>query len=227
MRDPAKKIPLYLFTDSTVPDDLRGWVAEGVRDFSRYVPGLTLVRKESEFWNDGIGKVFADGVQRSLTAEGKLLAKEMLTALDEGSKGWKGMGQGAEAAGAVIYITMKDLTVPKMTVCFGLTRVKARVSVNSMSRFTNVKDRQSAALCVRRTVVHELGHMFGAPAPNRVIAAVEDFGKHCTDPDCVMCQTPNLDRLLEAAQREYRNDELFCSRCRRDIRRFLRDRGYR
>ena len=35
------------------------------------------------------------------------------------------------------------------------------------------------------------------------------------------------DRLLEAAQREYRNDELFCSRCRRDIRRFLRDRGYR
>ena len=221
------KIPLYLFMDDTVPDDRRMMVTEGVRDFSRYVPALTVISPGTAEWSSSLEKVFEDGAERSRTEDGRLLAKEMLNSLEKDCAGWAGMGTGGRAAGAVIYITMKDLQVPKMTVCFGLTRVKARISVNSMSRFEDLKDPKEAGLCIRRTMVHELGHMFGAPAPNRLIAAKEDFGKHCTNPGCVMCQTPNLKRLLAAAQKEFRNDHLFCAMCRRDLRKFLRDRGYR
>lgn len=225
----TKKIPLYLYFDSTVPEDRQKMVREGVRDFARYVPGLTFARTDTEFWKDQAEPLFAKAFEQSLTeldTGQTLLAKTMLTALDEGSKTWSGMGQGQRDAGAILYITTRDLSVPKMTVCFGLTRVKARISVNSISRFADMKDPKEAELCIRRTMVHELGHMFGAPAPNRIIATKEDFGKHCTNPGCVMCQTPNLTKLLAAAKNEYRNENLFCVMCRRDIRKFLRDRGY-
>lgn len=72
----------------------------------------------------------------------------------------------------------------------------------------------------RTTIVHELGHLLGAPDGRRGEALRDWFGAHCMRP-CVMAQNDDLPEWERDQLAALRSAEPFCPLCRQDVERYI------
>ena len=115
--------------------------------------------------------------------------------------------------GAIVLITSLDLYMKGTPWCFALS--KRRTTVQSVHRFRGLSEKDES-LCIRRTLKHELGHIYGCPANIRRSNTVENMGTHCTNPGCVMRQVSSVSSLIYAAKNENPYN-CFCPQCSKDI----------
>ena len=116
---------------------------------------------------------------------------------------------------AAVFFTGRDLYLSGLPWCFGAASTPRRVCVQSLVRYRGLDERERLA-CIRRTLRHELGHVFGMAADPRRPETVADKGMHCTVPGCSMRQTGTLRALLATAAEEEAKGQYFCPRCRAD-----------
>lgn len=144
---------------------------------------------------------------------GQLSVSVLLDKLEETSASW------IELNAFVLY-TSKDLYFQERNLswCFGAARKNTRVSVQSVKRFRGLSE-SAAAFCIRRTLRHELGHIFRCAASNYRSNTVDLAGLHCTNRGCSMRQAGSLNDLL-AMMADERDEACFCEQCMADLRRF-------
>lgn len=100
-------------------------------------------------------------------------------------------------ATAVVLLTAKDLfsSSLKLSWCFGTANYQKHVSVHSVFRYQGLT-KEEKLRCIRRTLRHELGHIFGLANDLRRANTENYHGHHCTAPGCSMRQTGTLRELL-------------------------------
>ena len=119
---------------------------------------------------------------------------------------------------ALVLFTAYDLHISSINAgwCFGAATYKSHVSVQSVFRYQGLPIMEQFH-CIRRTLRHELGHIFGM-ASNLERANTEDkLGPHCTNPGCSMRQSSTLQSLLRHATEENRLESFFCKNCEEDF----------
>ena len=73
----------------------------------------------------------------------------------------------------------------------------------------------------RDYLIHELGHMFGAPSKDRT-NIYESLGTHCSNHLCVMKQSLTIEEAVIYSHKRYRvSAPPFCSQCKEDIKNFI------
>src|SRR5690606_16921569 len=110
-----------------------------------------------------------------------------------------------------------DLYTEDTNFVFGLAAHYDGVTVQSVFRFrslSSVAERQS---CIRRVLLHELGHILGMAADPQRINTIEALGNHCTVPGCTMRQGMSVLEWRRWALEEDQLYQRFCSLCLHDM----------
>ena len=117
-------------------------------------------------------------------------------------------------AAALVLFTTYDLHISSINAgwCFGAANYKSHVSVQSVFRYQSLPIMDQFR-CIRRTLRHELGHIFGMVSDLNRANIENKFGPHCTNPGCSMRQASNLQELLMRANEEDRLGTYFCKYC--------------
>jgi predicted Zn-dependent protease len=123
--------------------------------------------------------------------------------------------------GAIVLITSKDLYARGYNWCFGMAMYNYRTTVQSLHRYQHLPD-DVKSFCIRRTLRHELGHLFGCAANPSRSNTENKCGQHCTNPGCSMNQTMTVAELVQRMSYECDTDFL-CPQCKQDLQRFLND----
>ncbi|NLS75904.1 MAG: hypothetical protein GXY76_01450 [Chloroflexi bacterium] len=101
--------------------------------------------------------------------------------------------------------------------------VPGRVAVVSVAPLRRIRDERVRLFAVRRTVAHQVGHLFGLPQPGRPHALPSPSGeRHCANL-CVLSEAHSLDELVEMTMRELSANILLCDDCWQDLLRVMMD----
>lgn len=99
---------------------------------------------------------------------------------------------------------------------FGATE-KARCATVSTFRYERDIRIKNRIGLFALTMMHELGHLFGAPSGRRNQSLEDLFGWHCTN-TCIMRQRDDLPDFERDILPDFKNGTLFCGLCTHDIR---------
>jgi len=203
--------PIYVCYDSGVSLAEQAAIEQGLLE-TRPVFGCQIINYGAGTWEFGRLKS-ANEVVRSLprNERGQINATQILDSITEVAKSWVDPG-------AVVMLTSADLCAGDLSWCFGIARPSTRVTVQSLARYRWL-DEAEASACIRRTLRHELGHIFCCAADARRSNTVEKLGMHCTNLGCSMQQTMSLNELRIAVRKENPR-QCFCAQCMDDLRRF-------
>lgn len=95
-------------------------------------------------------------------------------------------------------------------------------TIVSINRFKNL-ERQLQAGCIKTTVMHEIGHVFGLVPKTRTINVVKSLGLHCTC-QCVMRQGLSVPHdFIKYTEERLATGQVFCPRCQQDLRNYFRN----
>ena len=121
---------------------------------------------------------------------------------------------------ALVLFTTYDLHISSINAgwCFGAALSKSHVSVQSIFRYQSLPIMDQFR-CIRRTLRHELGHIFGMVSDLTRANTEDKLGPHCTNPGCSMRQSGTLQSLLLHAVEEDRLDTYFCEECLEELHR--------
>ncbi|MCD6477662.1 MAG: hypothetical protein J7K87_01540 [Candidatus Aenigmarchaeota archaeon] len=93
-------------------------------------------------------------------------------------------------------------------------------AIASTKRFEGVNDPQMRWECVKTEVMHEIGHVFGAPSYSRKDIE-ENLGRHCKN-KCVMRQGIRVPMDWIAMTKDrLETGKAFCDSCENDLREFF------
>ena len=209
----TEKYIIHVFTDSGVTSGEEAMIKKAMDD-AMALYGCSIVFKGKGSWNSG-NLCLADAVLGSAEADsrGRINASSVMDAM-VGRMKMRGQ------KGAMILITSKEITL-KDKWCFGAAKVGGKASVQSMAYFSRLTDEKKEK-ALRRTFLHETGHLFRLAADAKRDNVEERNGRHCLSPGCVMRQSPTLTVLMELANEEDPANCL-CSLCREDLRRFRKN----
>ena len=203
--------PIYICWDSKVRPAEQNAIMAGMRE-TKAMFGCEVVYYGTDAWQFGRYKN-ADEIMRTAphNCAGQANAGNILTMMASTMNTWI-------EPGAMVLFTGEDLYIDGTNWCFGAARIKARVSVQSVARY-RILDKATLSACVRRTLRHELGHIFTCAHDLMRSHTEMNLGEHCTNPRCSMRQTLNLAELLRAV-REENAQNCFCAQCLADLNRF-------
>lgn len=112
---------------------------------------------------------------------------------------------------ALVLFVEKDLYHPdsKAKWCFGSASDVGNVTVQSVYRYRDLTDEEKLR-CIRRTLRHELGHIFKlCKSPGRA-NTLRNAGMHCTNHNCSMNKTKNTSDLVLHSKLEAYEKNFFC-----------------
>ena len=123
-------------------------------------------------------------------------------------------------AAAAVLFTGRGLFLSSLNLrwCFGAASHGRRVSVQTVLYYRDLSAAEKAR-CIRRTLRHEVGHIFGMAWDLKRICTEDRGGHHCTSEGCSMRQAGTLRVLLEHSLEEDRLGTYFCRHCRQDLER--------
>ena len=117
-----------------------------------------------------------------------------------------------------IFITSKDLYAEGCSYVFGQAVFEWGVAVQSTYRFKSAGlDDKSRTACIRRLVLHELGHLLGIAKPGRQFT-VESLGSHCSNIPCVMHQGMSVREWESLSIMELDKHQTYCQDCMSELR---------
>ena len=143
--------------------------------------------------------------------DGRVNGSQVLDKMTELCSSW-------DEPGAMILVTGLDLCTDNSGWCFGAAKPAYRVTVQSVNRYRGLSLTMEAA-CIKRTLRHEMGHIFCCAYSKYRSNTVNMMGIHCTNPGCSMRQTMSLNELMAAALEENPRN-CFCPQCLQDLRTF-------
>ena len=202
---------IYVYCDSGVTQFEREAIKRGLSGIISTF-GCEVYFYGSDRWSIGRYKS-ADEIMRASprNARGQVNASVTLEILHE-------VANSRIEPCAVVLITSQDLYAVGYNWCFGMAMTSYRATVQSICRYRHLPD-DIRAFCIRRTLRHEVGHLFRCAANLSRTNTEEKCGPHCTNPHCSMKQTMSISELVD--RRFYENDEAFlCDQCLEDMRRF-------
>ena len=152
----------------------------------------------------------------AMNKSGQLNISILLDKLEDISAGW---GE----PNAMVLFTSADLCFParNLPYCFGAARHNTRVSVQSVKRFRHLSE-ELESFCIRRTLRHELGHIYHCAGDLRRSNTVDIAGAHCKNRGCSMRQAGSVEDLLSKMADEH-DKMCFCDQCMADLRQFKRN----
>ena len=208
--------PVYVCYDDGVAMAERAAIERGLIEIEPLIGSDTYCYGTEEFPQGRYRS--ADSVVRSTARNksGQLNISIILDKLEEMSASW---GE----TNAVVLFTSEDLCFPakNLPYCFGAARQGTRVSVQSVKRFRHLSE-EPESFCIRRTLRHELGHIYCCAGNPRRSNTVDIAGLHCTNKGCSMRQAGSVEELLSMMADE-RDKTCFCDQCMADLRRFRRE----
>lgn len=118
-----------------------------------------------------------------------------------------------------VFITNHDLTGQNeygqyVEYGFGNTSQQFGFSIISLARFTRNAGTHDRKAGVRRSIMHEIGHLF--QLPNRTFHIEENLGTHCINV-CVMRQGNSVKKWIQLGIEERKNGVIFCGDCQKDL----------
>lgn len=113
----------------------------------------------------------------------------------------------------------KDIRDTGLNWCMGLSINAYHATVQSVYRYRHLSD-DKESFCIRRTLRHEIGHLFGCAMQPGRSNTIDLLGNHCTNRGCSMCQTISVSELVEKMYQEDDHNFL-CPQCREDMNRFI------
>ena len=203
--------PIYVCWDNTVTLSERRIIEQGMRE-TQPLFGSRVICYGAHSWSVGKYKNANELVRSTSRREnGQINGSELLGKLSSLLEEWP-------EPGAIVLITGKDLYGDSCDWCFGLAKMSARVTVQSMSRYREL-DEIEKSKCIRHILRHELGHIFYCAWTTKRTNTIEKIGAHCTNPGCSMRQTMSLSELRLAVISEDPK-KCFCAQCMNDLRSF-------
>ena len=202
--------PIYITADSSVTVSECDAICDGVKEMAKLFNCIIICALQQDM---DLGAFFsADEIIRTAprVEQGKVDTKTALTTMGEIVKKF-------DRPGAVIMFTGYDL-VANGTWCFGVARASNKCSIQSTLRYRGLSD-DLKAKCIKRTLRHELGHIFNCASDIHRSNTVDRFGVHCINYGCSMRQVMNLQDLISAVGEED-SQRCFCNQCMDDMRRF-------
>lgn len=203
-------LAIYVAYDSSLDAFERGCVHEAMRKFASEFPQRKVMIYGARSWSTGKfsnadwyidnAKKLNNGLQVDAWSVINLLIMEP----------WQKGNPHID-----IMLTARDLGREDLNYCFGMTA--GRYTVQSVFRYRHlgVDDRRRA---IEAVIWHELGHVFMcAGNPHRTHIVHDSYGKHCTNPGCVMQRVRNLPDLVRIARGV--RQEIYCPQCLADIAR--------
>lgn len=122
-----------------------------------------------------------------------------------------------------VFIVNHDLTDTNsdgnyLNFVFGITNREFAASVQSITRFmASVQNEPLRLAMIRRTLRHEVGHMFRLP--NRSYNVVQSLGAHCASNVCTMRQGLSIEEWAILTRSEEQQSTHFCNYCLADLER--------
>ena len=205
----AKRI--YIICDSLLTAEERCLAEEAAEQLRTLFPSLDTVGPTAERAYEKVraqaDRMVAEARREDGKADGSLLLKRLET-----------VRRSLPQAAALVLITGSDLYASSLQLswCFGVANHKRGVCVHSVYRYRKLT-RAEQLRCLRRTLRHELGHIFGMAKDKSRANTEEHFGPHCTTRGCSMRQAGTLRELLQRAAEEEQSGEYFCRYCREDM----------
>ena len=206
-------LPIYVMCDSGLDlaeriavlratDDVRSIFAE-----RRITYSMNADEKSADWYIDTARKVFrARGLYREAIEQ--LDADSIIDTMEwaQDTESQK-TSQQTTAPFIQLLLTSRDLTKDGIDHCFGLTR--DRYSIQSVYHYRTLphKDR---LLAIKAMVWHEIGHLLGM--------AKDRLGGHCNKHGCIMCQSTNLEELVDHARDSLGRGRIYCHHCMTDAR---------
>ena len=125
-------------------------------------------------------------------------------------------------AEAVVLLTARDLfsSILKLSWCFGTANYKMHVCVHSIYRYRSLPQKEKLR-CIKRTLRHELGHIFRLANDLKRANTENNHGHHCTAPGCSMRQAGTLREFLQCSAEEECAGTFFCRDCVSDLKRYF------
>lgn len=117
-----------------------------------------------------------------------------------------------------VLFTAKDLATEDTNFCFGAAWLGDRYTVQSTYRYQNLRQ-QDKDLVIKSVLQHELGHVLGMAADLSRNCTEYKLGPHCTDWNCVMHQSMNVNDAVRIARGARKHGKIYCSLCLADARR--------
>ena len=205
--------PIIICCDSGVTKTEQAAIMRGLEE-TQPLFGCELLFYGNQSWTLGRYKS-ADEVVRAVPRNkaGQVNASIALDKLENVSREWM------EKCAIVMFVS-SDLYSNGLNWCFGLARHSARVTVQSVYRYRTLIE-SVASSCIRRTLRHELGHLFGCAMDKNRSNTTQALSTHCTNPGCSMRQTMTLRELITLSSQEDPR-RCFCEQCLQDMMRFKR-----
>ena len=207
-------IPIYLFWAAGVSEAEEQWIRRAAAEIPEIFPGCAVRmpggRARQRIYFPEPEVILAGSFQENGRRNASMILRRLAS-----------VGRQMDPEGIWIFFVAEDLSLPslKLDWCFGAASVKNRVSVQSLARFRGLPE-EDLIYCVRRTLRHELGHMFGMAADRKRPGTEEHHGPHCTNPGCSMRQTGTLAKLLATRKEEEGREDYFCPACRAEYEAF-------
>lgn len=206
-----KNTNIYIFCDSSLSSGDRLLVYEAAEDIGKVFSMCKVINMDVTTDKEKNRKIADSCLAGTFNVEERADGVQVLTRL-------QGVRDKLSDPVAVILITANDLYLskPKLKWCFGAARYKNRVTVQSVFRYQSLS-REQTLHCIRRTLRHELGHIFGMARDLNRVNTEEAAGPHCTAPGCTLRQAGYLWQLLQYSYEEDRLDNYFCKDCLNDL----------
>ena len=203
--------PIYICWDRYVTEAEKRAIERAVYEIEP-IFGCDFICYGNKSWNEGRYKS-ADEIIASAphNENGQADGTNVLNKLEETMRKWT-------EPGAFVLFTGQDLKMVNTNWCFGVARMSSRVTVQSTIRYRSLPEK-IASDCIKRTLRHELGHIFGCAADPKRTNTEQKLGSHCTNYGCSMRQTMSLQELVDDLPTENAT-RCFCSQCMADLRRF-------
>jgi predicted Zn-dependent protease len=203
--------PIYVCYDSYVTQAERYAIEQGMRE-TQDLFGCKVVcygTNSSRFGQyENADQIVGSMMQN---AKGQVNASILIDKLAHVSESWVDRG-------AIILVTGKDLYSQECNWCFGIARPSSRITAQSTYRYRSLSPSMAAA-CIKRTLRHEMGHIFCCPSSIRRSNTEMNLGLHCTNYGCSMRQTISVSALIEEVRTED-TKRCFCPQCMQDLRNF-------
>lgn len=209
------KPKIYIFCDSALTFEDRLLIYEAISNLGDLFPMCEFVNLDTVDKKE-INRQAADSfLKGTFNEDGKADGSVVLDKLRNAYEVFPN-------AEAVILMTAKDLYASSLNLntCYGLANYRKHVTVQSVYHYQKLHKKEKLQ-CIRRTMRHELGHIFKMADDLKRINTEDRYGHHCTTPGCSMRQIHSFQEKIEYGKEEERSGVYFCKYCLADLNKYF------
>lgn len=217
--EPLTSRPIYVRCDETITSEEEKSIIRGLLEAKRYLPDTEIYYVGKKQYISLIDHTKLSKGQDVIDSVRKI--GNQLVSSDIIYKILSDRGNNDNAPGRIeVFFTGHDLTDirtngEKLNFVFG--SAGNLITVQSVYRFRSLNDYEKD-LCIKRTIRHELGHIYRMAGDLKRSNTEEKLGEHCTNSNCCMRQGMSVGEWLAEAKQEQASGIFYCKQCINDLK---------